>query len=537
MKKQFLLASIALACTLTQAQTQPTLRSLADARGIYIGAAIAPIFYDTTEPDYPKVLVREYNMVVAENIMKWAALSSGRDKYSFFGADGLVAFAEKNKMAVRGHTLVWHESLPSWVTTIKNKNEMRNVLKNHVQTVVKHFAGKVFAWDVLNEAILEDGSYRKTPFYNLLGEEFIPDLFRWAREADPSVKLFYNDYSAEGINPKSNAIYELLKKMRNNGVPVNGVGFQTHVDSNFSPTSAKMQLNLERFRALGLEVQLTEIDVNLANDGSSKAERLTAQAKVYKDLMQTCLLPSIKCTAFITWGFTDAFSWRAGGSPLPFDSNYKPKPAYFALLEALKAPTSASTVPTAPSVATTATAMNSLTLTFAQFQNNSLQTLQGGTIFKTEYSQHPSDASVQSLAVVNNLLTVNYKLSKAAGSTFAGAGVNIAAAKPFDARGYTKLRLKLSSSQATELRIRVSSTDQTIIEAGCYPVKYIKVTPQLSTYELPLKDFASLGYCGARSQKLENTLANLNLIEIADEGLPNFGTREGKIELGLIELY
>ena len=330
-----ILGCVAVTAAGTVAQTTQTLRNLADTKGIYMGTAVTPIFYDSTEPDYAKVLSREYNMIVAENIMKWSALSSGRGKFSFNAADGMIAFAQKHQQAVRGHTLVWHESLPSWVLTIKDKDEMRNVLKTHVQTVAKYFKGRVFAWDVLNEAILEDGSYRKTPFYNLLGAEYIADVFKWAKEADPSAKLFYNDYNTDGINPKSTAVYNMVKALKASGVPIDGVGFQAHVDSNFNVVQQRTLENYKRFRDLGFEVQLTEVDVTLAGN-APRAERLAAQAKVYKDLLATCL--AVKCSAFITWGFTDAFSWRAAAAPLPFDSDYQPKPAYFALLEALKAP-------------------------------------------------------------------------------------------------------------------------------------------------------------------------------------------------------
>jgi endo-1,4-beta-xylanase len=314
------------------AQTTPTLRQLAEARGIAIGAAATPNFYDPLEPEYPTVLAREFNMLVAENIMKWSGLSGERGKYSFAAANAMVEFAQKNKMQVRGHTLVWHESLPRYVFQIKDKNLMQNVLRQQVQTVAGHFKGKIAAWDVLNEAVLDDGSYRKTPFYNVLGEEFIGNLFKWARQADPKAKLFYNDFSTEAINPKSDAIYNLVKNLLAKGVPIDGVGFQTHVDTNFSVEKAQMQQNMQRFRDLGLEVQMTEVDVQLRGDAPIN-ERLASQAKIYKDLMQACL--AVQCTAFVTWGFTDAYSWRSAQQPLLFDSSYQPKPAYFALQEAL----------------------------------------------------------------------------------------------------------------------------------------------------------------------------------------------------------
>ncbi len=523
----FLLVSIGLTCALAQLEPSPTLRSLADARGMYMGAAVAPIFYDTTEPDYGMVLAREYNMVVAENIMKWSALSSGRGKFSFNAADGMVAFAQKNKQAVRGHTLVWHESLPSWVLTIKDKNEMQAVLKNHVQTVARYFKGKVFAWDVLNEAILEDGSYRKTPFYNLLGEGYIADVFRWAREADPNAKLFYNDYNTDGINKKSTAVFEMVKKLKSQGIPIDGVGFQAHIDSNFNVQQQRTLENLERFKALGLEVQMTEVDVQLSGN-APKAERLAAQAKVYGDMLRACL--AAKCSAFITWGFTDAFSWRAGSSPLPFDSSYQPKPAYFALLEVLKNPTV-----TMPAVA--APAPTSSALEFASFADAS-KSLQGGAIVKTEYNEKAGDAKVDGISVTNGVLTVDYRLSKQAGSTFAGAGVGVNAlenGKTISLVGYNAMRLQVASSQAKSLRIRISSTDQAIINAGCYPVVFLDVSPDLKTYTIPLEKFAPLGYCGSNARTLAQVISNVLLVEIADEGLPSSGVRQGQIRIGKIE--
>jgi endo-1,4-beta-xylanase len=532
MRKIFLVAlgGVAVSLSLTAAQAPQTLRSLADARGMYMGAAVAPIFYDSTEPDYAKVLAREYNMIVAENIMKWSALSSGRGKFSFNAADGMIAFAKIHKQAVRGHTLVWHESLPSWVLTIKDKDEMRNVLKAHVQTVAAYFKGKIFAWDVLNEAILEDGSFRKTPFYNLLGAEYIAHVFKWAKEADPNAKLFYNDYNTDGINPKSTAVYNLVKNLKANGVPIDGVGFQAHVNSNFDVVQQKTLENYQRFRDLGLEVQLTEVDVTLAGN-APRIERLTAQAKVYKDLLSTCL--AVKCTAFVTWGFTDAFSWRAAGAPLPFDSDYQPKPAYFALIEALKTPSLAVT-PAAPAVTQTP---STAILEFARFTNTN-QSIQGGAIVKTEYNEKAGDAQVSSLRTENGVVIVDYKLSKQAGSSFAGAGVGINAlpdAKTLDAKGYNALRLQVASSEGTRLRIRISSNDQAIINAGCYPVFFLTVTPELKSYTLPLEKFAAPGYCGANARSIAQVMSNVFIVEIADEDIPNTGVRQGQLRVGTIE--
>ena len=514
------------------AQGNDTLRSAADARGIYIGAAISPNFYDSTEPEYGQVLAREYNMLVAENLMKWSSLHGSRYSYSFAGADGMVAFAQKHKQAVRGHTLVWHESLPRWVLQIRDSNELQNVLKAHVQTVAKHFKGKVFAWDALNEAILEDGSYRKTLFYNLLGKGYIANVFKWAHEADPQTKLFYNDYNAEGINPKSNAVYALVKSLLAKGIPIHGVGFQTHMDASFTSATSTMPANLERFRALGLEVQMTEVDVKTLASGT-RAEKFALQAKAYGDLVRTCL--AAKCTAFITWGFTDAYSWRASSQPLPFDSNYAPKPAYYAILEALKNPVVAAPPPivtvTAPSsLAPSSLAPSSLEpRVFADFAVAQPQV----RIAKTEYSQFPRDAVVDSLRVEAGLLVVDYRLTKIGGSGYAGAGANLTLVdgQTVDASGFSALRLNLASSAARVLRVRIAGTDQGVLDSGCYPIALLNVSAELKFYTLPFKDFAPPSYCQAGGRDIAQTLPAVLMLEVADDGMPDSGTRAGRLQI------
>jgi endo-1,4-beta-xylanase len=296
-----------------------------------MGAAVTPLFYDSAEPEYGQILAREYDLLVAENVMKWGALHPEPDVYNWNAAEAILSFAQKNNQVVRGHTLVWHEQLPRWVYGIETAEAMTAALRDHVQTVARHFAGRIVGWDVVNEAINEDGSLRSTPFTKLLGREYIAQVFRWAHEADPNAKLYYNDFNTEGINAKSDAVYELVKSLLADGVPIDGVGFQTHVSADFDVNAVRMRENLERFRALGVDVQLTEVDVQTRG---SAPEKWQSQARVYGDLMRTCL--AVKCSAFITWGFTDAYSWRAGSSPLPFDSNYRPKLAFQALLEALR---------------------------------------------------------------------------------------------------------------------------------------------------------------------------------------------------------
>lgn len=323
------------ALTLAQTPSPQSLRALAERQGLLVGAAVdLAALYDPLEPDYARLLAREFNLVVAENAMKWASLSNERGQYSFTGADALVRFARQHGQRLRGHTLIWHEQLPAWVRGgTFSREAMLAVMQEHIQAVAGHFRGQVAYWDVVNEAVSDRGGLRETPFLRAVGPDYLEHAFRFARAADPQAKLFYNDYGADGMGAKSDEIYALLKALKAKGVPIDGVGFQAHLDSTFSPQQARMRENLQRFADLGLEVHITELDVQLKGVGS-REERLEAQARVYAEVLAACRAVR-GCTAVTLWGFTDAHSWRAAAEPLIFDALYRPKPAYEALLRAL----------------------------------------------------------------------------------------------------------------------------------------------------------------------------------------------------------
>ena len=314
------------------ALAQPV-RELAERRGIRIGAAVNPS--RLSEPAYAETLAREFNQAEPENAMKFGPIHPARDQFNWLPADAVVNFAREHQMAVRGHTLVWHQQAPAWATAPDlTPAERAAILREHIAAVVGRYAGKVYAWDVVNEAIEKDGSPRKSPWSPV--PDYIESAFRWAHAADPQAKLFYNDYDAESVNPKSDAVYALVKDLKSRGVPIDGVGMQFHLTAKPLPV-ASIEANMKRLTDLGLEVQITELDVRLPLD----APDLEAQARVYRDLMQTCLkFP--KCTAVQTWGFTDKYSWVPGyfkgtGAALPFDRDYHPKPAWQAIHDALAA--------------------------------------------------------------------------------------------------------------------------------------------------------------------------------------------------------
>lgn len=313
------------------------LREIAQHRNFSIGAAVAyePLM---NEPTYGEVLAREFNMLTAENVMKFDALHPAQDRYDFSTADALVAFAQENEMQVRGHTLVWHKQLPDWLTTGEwTREELTEILRDHITTVVSHYRGQMTAWDVVNEAISDNNTMRLTLWHTGIGPEYIDMAFQWAHEADPDARLFYNDYSAEGLGPRSNAVYELVKGMLDRGVPIHGVGLQFHTDLSSSPDLEFVALNIQRLADLGLEVHITEMDVRVLVPADDTA--LIQQANLYHGVTQLCLEQDA-CRALVLWGFTDKYSWIPGihtgyGDALILDESYLPKPAYLAVQSAL----------------------------------------------------------------------------------------------------------------------------------------------------------------------------------------------------------
>jgi endo-1,4-beta-xylanase len=316
-------------------RTSP-LRVSAQQRNFQIGAAVA---YESLidDPLYGEILAREFNMITAENVMKFESIHPVQETYSFEKADTLVAFAEKNTMQVRGHTLVWHNQLPDWLTDQTwTREDLLEILHDHITTVVSHYKGKVAAWDVINEAVTDNGTMRNSIWYKVIGPEYIDLAFQWAHEADPEALLFYNDYNAEGVGKKSTAVYDLVKDLVARGIPIHGVGLQFHVDIHSYPQPSELELNIERLAELGLVVHITEMDVRFREPADET--KLVTQANIYHDITQVCLQEDA-CQALVLWGFTDKYSWipyvnKGFGSALPFDDAYEPKPAYAGMVAA-----------------------------------------------------------------------------------------------------------------------------------------------------------------------------------------------------------
>ncbi|WP_328868983.1 endo-1,4-beta-xylanase [Streptomyces sp. NBC_00287] len=305
------------------AQAASTLGAAAAEKGRYFGTAVAANHLG--ESAYASTLNTEFNSVTPENEMKWDAVEPSRGNFTYGSADQIVKHAQSRGMKVRGHTLVWHSQLPSWVGSLATA-DLRTAMNNHITQVMTHWKGKIHSWDVVNEAYQDgsSGARRSSPFQDKLGNGFIEEAFRTARAADPAAKLCYNDYNTDGVNAKSNAVYNMVRDFKARGVPIDCVGFQSHFNS-ASPVPSDYQANLQRFADLGVDVQITELDI----EGSG-----TAQANSYSNVVRACLAVS-RCTGITVWGVTDKYSWRASGTPLLFDGNYNKKPAYTAVLTAL----------------------------------------------------------------------------------------------------------------------------------------------------------------------------------------------------------
>ncbi|WP_309573409.1 endo-1,4-beta-xylanase [Deinococcus sp.] len=335
MNPQLCLAALTLTGLAAASGQAPTLKQAAQQRGMLIGGAVSSTLFDDLDPEYAGTVAREFSVIVSENGMKWKALEGTQNEFVYGLTDATVNWAQERGVKVRGHTLVWHDSVPAWVYQLGTAPQMRGAMKNHIQSVMKHFGSRVMIWDVVNEAIADTpgNPLRANSPFALAGPDYIDAAFRWAHEANPAARLYYNDYGAEGMNGKSDAMYALVKGMLARGVPMTGVGFQAHLDSGYSVKDSGMLENLRRFHDLGLDIQLTEVDVQLPASGATPAN-LARQAQVYRDLIGACV--SVKCSAFVMWGVNDTSSWRAGGKPLLFDDDYAKKPAYGAVIQPLQ---------------------------------------------------------------------------------------------------------------------------------------------------------------------------------------------------------
>lgn len=328
-----------------------SLRAHARRHGLVFGSAVI-VRNVQSDSDFAELIREQCGIVVPTGELKWIALRPAADKFDFTRPDFLLAFAENNRLIMRGHTLCWHQSVPGWIKTPANSANTRQFFVDHITTVCRHYAGRMHSWDVVNEAILpgdgQPGALRKSFWYEQMGPDYIDLAFRTARAADPHARLTYNDYGVE-VDSEEDAerrrrILELLRGMQKRGVPLDAVGIQSHIKAAQPVAFGKGLADyIEAIRQMGLEVYLTELDVNeddIASDDPVKRDAIIAQT--YTDYLRVALAnPAVKLV--LTWDFSDRFTWLNNGPThhrkqpnrpqrsLPFDRDYRPKPAFYAI--------------------------------------------------------------------------------------------------------------------------------------------------------------------------------------------------------------
>ncbi|WP_315969773.1 endo-1,4-beta-xylanase [Cellulomonas timonensis] len=302
-----------------------TLQAAAAESGRYFGTAIAAS--RLSDSAYTTIANREFNMITAENEMKMDALEPNQNQFNYANGDRIVNWARQNGKQVRGHALAWHSQQPGWMQNMSG-TALRNAMLNHVTQVATYYRGKIHSWDVVNEAFADGNSGgRRDSNLQRTGNDWIEAAFRAARAADPNAKLCYNDYNTDNwSHAKTQGVYNMVRDFKARGVPIDCVGFQAHFNSG-NPVPSNYHTTLQNFADLGVDVQITELDIE--GSGSSQAQQ-------YQGVIQACLSVA-RCTGITVWGVRDTDSWRASGTPLLFDGSGNKKAAYTSVLNQLNA--------------------------------------------------------------------------------------------------------------------------------------------------------------------------------------------------------
>ena len=365
----YLAVLLGVPCIVAPAQTVQSLSFYANkCSGLKIGSAVGSQFYFEYDSNskYDKVIKDNFNILVAENEMKYDATEPSKGVFSFSKPDILINYAQKYGKQIRGHTLCWHSQLPSWITAgLTNETAngtftratLQAVLKNHITTIITRYKGKVQQWDVVNEPFSDSaGALRNSIWQQVIGNDYIDSAFVWAHRADPDARLFLNEYGGELYGTtKSNAMYNYVTAMKNRGIPIHGVGLQCHFTVSKTDFT-KLDQNIKRYATAGLETLITELDIRIAKTdyAADSIKMLTAQANDYLSMIRLCLSNS-NAKTFVTWGFTDKYSWipgftaTTGNGPasdyaLIFNTAYVAKPSYASVLNELATISAASEV-------------------------------------------------------------------------------------------------------------------------------------------------------------------------------------------------
>ncbi|WP_289040466.1 endo-1,4-beta-xylanase [uncultured Zobellia sp.] len=328
-------------------------------KDFYIGAAVNDRIITGNDAKAIKVLKGDFNSLSPENVMKWEALHPSPDTYNFEMADKYVALGKKNNMHIVGHTLLWHSQIGQWMNSVKDSAQMANYIKEHITTVADRYKGKIDSWDVVNEALNEDGSLRESVFLEVMGERYLEFAFKMAEKADPSAELYYNDYNMWNPKKREGAI-RLIENLQKNGAKIHGVGMQAHWGLT-EPSLEEVEASIVAYAKLGIKVAITELDVTvLPNPWELEGAEISQNfenseemnpypdalpdsveiqlAERYRDIFKLFLKHSDKIDRVTFWGVNDRSSWLNNwpikdrtNYPLLFDREYKTKKAYYAV--------------------------------------------------------------------------------------------------------------------------------------------------------------------------------------------------------------
>lgn len=355
--------SLAVLANPAMGQAPQTTLKQAFAPAFRIGAALNTAQIFERNPEETALITSQFNSITPENILKWEAVHPRPDSFDFAAADRYVAFGEKHGMFIVGHTLVWHSQTPAWVFQDSagqpaRRDALLARMHDHIQKVVGRYRGRIGGWDVVNEALNEDGTLRQSRWLQIIGEDYLVKAFQYAQEADPNAELYYNDYSLENAPKRAGAV-ALIRKLQQAGVKVTAIGTQSHVRMDW-PTSAQQDSTIQAFADLGIRVNVTELDVDVlprregppggaltqaARDsldpyrGGLPQSVQQALAKRYAELFQVYLKHQDVMDRVTFWGVTDQQTWLNGfplrgrtNHPLLFDRAGRPKPALEAVL-------------------------------------------------------------------------------------------------------------------------------------------------------------------------------------------------------------
>lgn len=334
--------------TKTPILPEPSLKELAKTKGIQLGNfAIRNHLGDKA---YTNILSSQFDYALADNTPNWYFVDGGlrpsKDSYNFKQMDEVMAYAEKNNMPIEAHHYVWGEEkwLPEWLKNGNyNSKELLDIMHDHISTVGKKYQGRVAQWTVVNEAFTRDQHLFNLHDWwadNTGGQAYIDQAFVWARAADPGSKLILNDFNNESINDTSNAMYDYIKGAKARNIPIDGIGMQMHLDGGHPPTKDEVISNMKRFAALGVDVYVTEFDVNMNDVKASAKDKNRIQENIYYEMMRACIESSV-CHHFAYLGITDGETWYnhiglKDPRPLMFDEKYRPKPAFYGIRTALE---------------------------------------------------------------------------------------------------------------------------------------------------------------------------------------------------------